>query len=105
MRTLLTLTLLVLLAVSFTGCQRGSAATPKQVEVEAASPQAAKDVHYCKGITAKGERCKRHVKAEGEYCWQHVIQANPCWRPKGSQPKQDCYYQDGDVTRPIPGKP
>lgn len=61
--------------------------------------------HYCKGITLTGKHCTRRVKNDSDYCFQHKIQANPCWQPKGSQPKEDCYYEDGDVTRPIPDKP
>jgi len=71
MRTLLTLTLLVLLAVSFTGCQRGSAATAtKPVEVATATPTP-KAVHYCNALTKKGTPCQHRVKADGDRCFMH----------------------------------
>ena len=106
-KTLISLSILVSLA-GLTGCQRGiepKAEAKRVVTFEASTSPEKKDAHYCKGITTKGIRCKRRVANEGDYCWQHEIQANPCWRKAGSPPKEDCYYEDGDVTRPIPGKP
>jgi hypothetical protein len=105
-RTIAGLGLLVALT-GISGCQRSiepKAEAKQMVTFETSASPEKKDAHYCKGITLKGAHCTRRVKAEGDYCWQHEIQANPCWRKAGSPPKEDCYYQDGDVTRPIPGK-
>lgn len=38
-------------------------------------PNAPKPAYQCRGITKKGERCKRKVKTENAYCWQHKSQA------------------------------
>lgn len=72
--TLATLILFVLLAVSFSGCQRaqGTAAT-KQVEFTAtATPEASPKVrHYCNALTKKGTPCQHLVKANGDRCFMH----------------------------------
>ncbi len=96
----------VLACVAMAGCQRVAPAVEAQaVSTSEAAPSPAKAVHYCAGKDKDGSRCKRHVKNEGDYCWMHREQANPCWRPKGSKPKEDCYYKDGDTTQPIDGRP
>jgi hypothetical protein len=95
----------LLMVLTLTSCQGSSASTAPKAQAALESSATPKPAFYCKGITLKGAHCTRRVKADGDYCWQHEIQKNPCWRPKGSAPKEDCYYQDGDVTRPIDGKP
>ncbi len=93
-----TLALLLLIAsFSLSGCQRIQPNVEAQATVKT---KESKDVHYCAGKTKAGDRCKRHVKNDGGYCYQHAQQSS-CYRPKGSQPVEDCYYEDGDTTRPI----
>jgi hypothetical protein len=64
-KTAISLAIVIALAGSF-GCQRSvepkAEARTKLVTFEA-SDKPEKEVHYCKGITAKGVRCSRHVKA------------------------------------------
>jgi hypothetical protein len=73
MRNTLLGILLVLLAVSFSGCQRAQGTAAKQVvEVATASPEATpKAAHYCNALTKKGTPCQHRVKADGDRCFMH----------------------------------
>lgn len=101
--------LMLISLAGLSGCQRSvepkAAAVSKACATDTDCEKAPRTIHYCKGVTVTGQHCKRHVKADGDYCSQHEIQSNPCWQPKGSKPVEDCYYKDGDVTRPIEGRP
>lgn len=47
---------------------------PKYVKADTAKHE--KLTFQCYGTTHKGERCKRHVKADHSYCYQHITQSN-----------------------------
>jgi hypothetical protein len=127
--TTLTLILASLLAFASTACN-GTRPTIAQATSETAAtrPGKAKKEHYTCGARNKdGTACRKPVKNQGDRCFIHAGRParddepqatpspspatttakanNPCRLPKGSQPKEDCYYEDGDVTRPIPGTP
>jgi len=66
---LIALLLLLVIASMNTGCQRAQGR--KLVAFQASVDKPEKVVHYCAGMTKKGERCRKHVKAEGQFCWMH----------------------------------
>ena len=49
--------------------------TPNQKFVKQAKATSVKASYQCYGTTQKGERCKRHVKADHSFCTQHANQA------------------------------
>lgn len=105
--TTLPLTALLLLVLSLAGCQRNLVPVVQSQAV--ASPAASVEVkarYTCGAKTKAGTPCRKPVKKDGDRCWMHQgVPVHPCFVAKDGQPKEDCYYEDGDVTRPIAGKP
>ncbi len=101
----ITLTVALGLSAGLSGCQRANVpVTQSQVAAAEVTRK-----HVCGAATKSGKACRNPVTKDGERCHLHTgaptLAANPCYRPKGSAPVEDCYYEDGDTTRPDAGKP
>lgn len=68
-----------------------------------------------RGQMSRFENCRAHAVSDSDCEWYEQaprvrvipmsVKRNPCYRSAGSAPVEDCYYIDGDVTRPIKGRP